>query len=158
MSTFSPSHYFAARIENRCASLLKLVDKMPADRREWKPSPEGIEGRSAINQALEIAWMNDLGAGMFGSNPDILPSWDQYYADTAAHEAAGDWQPWLTQSAARFAESLRAFPAEKWSTAVLNPFTRKEETWAELFDLFYWNLCYHIGQISYIQVLYGDKD
>lgn len=57
------------------------------------------------------------------------------------------------------AETIRRFPDEHMEETMMLPFGEARYwTFRELMTLHRWNCDYHLGQISYIQTLYGDKE
>jgi hypothetical protein len=62
----------------------------------------------------------------------------------------------LTKTSADFFAVARAFPEEMLMEDVVLPWTTLK--FVEMMAYPYWNMMYHIGQITYIQTLYGDED
>ncbi len=138
-------------------SLYKAGKKVPAERFQWHPKAEEAEGRDTEDQIAECAVINTWGTQAFqtGSVPPI--DWSQYPA-LVAEVKTGDALEALKTATEALAEAIEAFPADKLGDKIPHPFYEgKEITWADFAMIFYWNDVYHVGQVNYIQVLYGDN-
>ncbi len=158
MSAINLSQFLSAKIRSAGQALTAAVEKMPDDRIVWHPTTEGNQGRDALDQALECAYLNEWVAEGYrtGNMPSI--NWDDYKVKCDANRNKAACLRWLHSSTNALAEAISAFPPEKIGDATTDPVhDGKATTWADFaIDLFYWNTVYHEGQVNYIQVLYGD--
>jgi len=132
---------------------------VPADKLEWSPLDQG---RSVLDLCRELArcgeWTHDLVSGK------EMPGWDE---ETMAKEKAITDQ-WKTveecEAAAnavleRLYELYRTVPDARLEETRWLPFDGgRDFKIREIMDYPRWNATYHLGQIAYIQILYGDKE
>ncbi|MCS6775724.1 MAG: DinB family protein [Chloroherpetonaceae bacterium] len=147
----------AQRLREAARQMRAAFEKMPAERQTWSPEVEGNRGRDALDQVLECAYVNAMGARAFQTGH--IPEWDStdYRAQTDARRSPDAALQWLQESTDALAAAVESRSEEQLATKVRHPFAPQDVTLAELTDLFYWNTVYHIGQINYIQTLYGDR-
>lgn len=136
----------------------RYAKSVPAEKLEWKATDSG---RSVLEQCRELAmcpkWAQDIIRG-------TEPEWNE--ETMAAIQAEG--LQWTTVEACeeeckRRLDGLFALYSEvsderlketKWL-----PYDGgRDFTVQEMMDYPRWNFNYHLGQIAYIQTLYGDKD
>lgn len=125
--------------------------KVPADKLDWKPMDSG---RSTLDQAQEVAlcplWVPGLLAAR-GFDPGTFGGFEEAKAklvDLDACEAAA------RANLDKFAEACRAFPEAEYGTEVEFPWGKY--TLLQVMTFAGWNATYHMGQVSFIQTLYGD--
>jgi hypothetical protein len=127
---------------------------MPADKIEWSPLDQG---RTALDQLQECAMAPDLYLG-------YLDPRHKRKANSYA-EAAELQSRWTTvdeclkalhEKTAALIAAIGALPRERLSEECTMPWG-EQMTVQAIAGLHYWNLTYHLGQINYIQTLYGDK-
>ncbi len=157
MSEIDLSSFLAARIRGAGADLEKARAKMPADRQSWHPEVEGNIGRDALDQMIECGMLNGFLAGGFRTGEVPNPDWDVYATEKAKLDSAEKVMAAFKEGTAALASAVEACPAARLAETFTDPFFNKEINWAEFALFLYWNMCYHEGQINYIQVLYGDK-
>ncbi|MCU0317133.1 MAG: DinB family protein [Fimbriimonadaceae bacterium] len=137
--------------------LLRAVEALPEDKRDWKPGPTG---RSALDQLQECALVPMLYSKILQERE--APSRDDHVqfrrqakelkTFEACREAA------MTQTSA-FCALVLDFPDEDLEFEMNLPFNGGMNlTLADLVALHYWNLSYHLGQVNYIQTLLGDPN
>src|ERR1041385_8875496 len=59
MSAINLSQFLANKVRSAGEALTAAVEKMPDDRIVWHPATEGNQGRDALDQALECAYLNE---------------------------------------------------------------------------------------------------
>lgn len=158
MASVNLSQFLAAKVRNAGAALQAAIAKMPDDRVQWHPETEGNQGRDALDQALECAYINEWAVQAYRTGAMPAIDWDDYKVQTNARRSKAEGIRWLATSTDALATALAAFPADKLGDTVADPIhSGKPTTWADFaIDLLYWNTVYHEGQVNYIQVLYGD--
>lgn len=158
MAAINLPQFLANKIRTAGGALHDAVAKMPDDRIGWHPATEGNQGRDALDQALECAYLNEWVAQGYRTGKMPTIDWDDFKARTDARRNKADCLAWLQSSTEALASALANFPADKIGEATIDPVhDGKATTWADFaIDLFYWNTVYHEGQVNYIQVLYGD--
>jgi|YelNatPaOPRAMG01_1025707.scaffolds.fasta_scaffold05406_10 hypothetical protein len=137
-------------------TLIRTLKAMPQEKIEWKPQEHG---RCALEQIVECGRTNMLVAqilnehGMPPLDPeDIRQAHMRYDSLPKAIAALKDG----TQS---LLDAIESFSDRYLNDEVTMPFgggTTKK--YYEIMFMPYWNMTYHLGQINYIQTLYGDKE
>jgi hypothetical protein len=146
----------AAKITRDAAtSLEKVANATPPDKQVWKPLDEG---RTALDQVAECAVINAWCTNIMTqfSVPEL--DGEAYGAATSALDTMDKALEALRTETEKLAQAIEAVPADKLETEVKFPWDEKPSTLAEAMVVPHWNMVYHIGQISYIQTLYGDKN
>lgn len=139
-------------------SLMRAARAMPEDKLDWKV--EG-NGRSALEQLQECAqaplWFTSIVQNF--ENP---PSFDEeQFAQMQQQRKAWDTidkcEAAMKEHSAALYKAIKAIP--EGQLAKTNEFAfapGKQFSMANMMFGHYWNLTYHIGQINFIQTLYGD--
>ncbi len=141
------------------AEVFRYATKVPDDRVEWKPLDHG---RSVLDLARELAMTPDWAFDtLFVEGPQ---DWSEegMAAQTAEMESlktVAACEARCLEHLERFYEGVRAMPDERLAqTKWLRYEGGRDFTYAEMLDYPRWNFNYHLGQIAYIQTLYGDRD
>jgi len=144
-------------IRNAQAEVFRYARAVPEDKVEWQP----LEiGQSVLSMARELAktpdWAFYVLTGAQPENPD-----------TAEADQKAEMESWKTiarcdeacrEKLERLYTLYREMPdAQLVETKWLLFNGGRDHTYAELLDYPRWNFTYHLGQIAYIQTLYGDK-
>ena len=134
--------------------LKKCALAVPADKRDWKP----LElGRTVVNQVAECALITGYIAKTIAAQS--LPEFDKDGFETA--QAGLDTLDKAIAALDASANDLKAaidgFPTNELDTTLAMPWFETPQTYADIMFIAYWNNTYHIGQINYIQTLYGDN-
>jgi hypothetical protein len=137
-------------------NFFKYARAVPEDKLSWKPA-EG--SRTVLDLAQECAQSADWAPGMIKAGGF---SFDEEAMNQMREERAG----WTTVEACErvcrertegLFEAIRAFPEEKLHETIELPFGKKTFAWWEIMLVHNWNLTYHLGQVAYVQTLYGDQ-
>ncbi len=137
--------------------VFRYARAVPEEQLDWKPL---YTGRSVLDLARELA---------------VTPDWayDTLTSDAKPDEAAfaaqkAEMESWKTVAECeaqcykrlkRFYEAVGQLPDEKLSETKWLPYEGgRDFTYAEMMDYPRWNFNYHLGQIGYIQLLYGDRE
>lgn len=132
---------------------------VPADKADWKPLDNG---RSTLDLAREMAkcpdWAYDIIAGekqQDWSEEAMAETQKELAQWTSVEQCEKECLSRLERLFGLFAEiSDERLKETKWL-----PFDGgRDFTVAEMMDYPRWNFTYHLGQIAYIQTLYGDKE
>lgn len=135
------------------AALVRNLKAMPADRQTWSPLDCG---RSALDQVQECAVINKWVAQIYRTREVPPLGGDAFKAEMSALDTLEKACAGLEAATEELCAAIQAFPEAELDSSVTLPWDTT--TFAELFLVPYWNNSYHIGQISYIQTLYGDKE
>jgi len=130
---------------------------VPDDRLDWVPMGSV---RSALNQMQEIATSATWFIPVVESG--VVPHFD---AETAANhtrfrrtmETLDACVAEARQSTGHLCQAIIAFPDKDLDKEVTMPFGAGTTTMADVLQMHYWNLVYHLGQINQIQLMLGDR-
>ncbi|HLK15362.1 MAG TPA: DinB family protein [Fimbriimonadaceae bacterium] len=133
-------------------SLLRNYEAMPEEKRDWRPLDLG---RSALDQLRECAVVNGWAAEILRSG--AVPKIDF----TKENEALSDPHAAIAafrRNSGALTDAIRSLAPESFGNQVTLPWSKEPTTLFECTLLGYWNSSYHLGQISFIQTLYGDNE
>ncbi|HRF59673.1 MAG TPA: hypothetical protein PLH94_07130 [Fimbriimonadaceae bacterium] len=134
--------------------LFSSARKMPAERQVWSPMETG---RTALDQLQECACAPDLHMQLI--DPEHPGPFEGY---EGAREYRKRWttveacEAACRESTARWAHFVRGLSPERLASMAETPWGPTPV--GVITGFHYWNLVYHLGQINYIQTLYGDRD
>lgn len=134
--------------------LFGSVRKMPAEKQTWRPLDEG---RSAIEQCRECASVTDMFQAHI--DPSHTPRWSTY-EDMTSETSTWDLDKCESEckaNTAKLNDAIAKMSPEQMEEIHTMPWG-SEHSGGEIAGFHYWNLVYHIGQINYIQTLYGDRE
>jgi uncharacterized damage-inducible protein DinB len=134
-------------------SLITAVKKMPEDKQHWRPLDAG---RSAFDQLKECAAAPDL--FLVHLDPNHTPmaaSYEELKTVQDSWTTLEEVETILRAQTQKLADIVRQFPSENLGEKRAMPWGA-EHTLAEIVAFHEWNMTYHVGQVSYIQTLYGD--
>lgn len=136
-------------------TLKKAALSTAEDKQTWKPLDEG---RSALDQIAECALITDFAAKMLIEKACPEFSNEAYGAGIAALDTMDKAIAALDASWANLKSVILDFPTEDLEKSIMLPWFPDPQTFANIMFIALWNNTYHIGQINYIQTLYGDKE
>jgi uncharacterized damage-inducible protein DinB len=132
---------------------------VPADKLEWKPLDAG---RSVLNLAQECAQSPKWFAALLlqrsftGVTPELLKAME---AERSAWKTLDECERVCRENSEIFYSVIRSIPETDLEIRVPLPFAGgMEPTLAEIMMFHYWHCTYHLGQVNYIQTLYGDLE
>lgn len=137
--------------QKRLDSLFEVARTLPADKLDWKASPES---RSALDQLQEVATCVDE---FWAAHTERKVEWDPAKF-TAWQERRGkltsvdELQAAANESHARLFEAMRGMTDEYLELPVQMPFPRPF-TVLDILAYYSWNASYHEGQITFIKTL-----
>lgn len=143
-----------------CEEAFRYAKAVPQDKIDWKPLDAG---QSVLSMCRELAkcpdWAHDLVS-------DAPADW----SEEAQAASKAEMESWTTveqceqaaqEKLGRLFELYAGLPDARLSETKDLPFgpggSMKTFTMPEMLDYPRWNFNYHLGQIAYIQTLYGDK-
>ena len=136
-------------------TLIRNVRALPEDKAAWQPLDKG---RTALSQLQECAIICGLSIYTL-ANHTLPPDFNETFGrelpeiDTVDKAIAR-----LEERTEKLAATIEAFQDADLEKTVTMPWRPDPTSLAELMFMNYWNVVYHIGQISYIQTLYGDNE
>ena len=131
---------------------------VPADKLDWKPLEEG---RSALDLCRELAMCPTWCA-------DIINGVEQEWSEETQAKIRAEQEKWKTvedceaECGRRLDQLFTLFqgmPDSRLEEKKWLPYDGgRDFSMPEMMDYPRWNFTYHLGQIAYIQTLYGDKE
>ncbi|RYD70925.1 MAG: hypothetical protein EOP84_25805 [Verrucomicrobiaceae bacterium] len=139
----------------------RYAKAVPADKQEWSPLDKG---QTVLSMCRELAkcgdWSYDMLAGVEMDWSEEAQAKQQ--AEMNSWTSIEDCEKVANEKLERLYGLIKDYPDEKLTNTISLPFgpggTMKDFTMAEIMDYPRWNCNYHLGQIGYIQTLYGDKE
>lgn len=130
------------------------VRKMSPEKQAWKPLDEG---RSALEQARELATVPDM--FMMHIAPERTPKYASFEEamGAGANMDLDTCEAECRKMTSELNEIIAKMTPEQASKKHAMPWGM-EHSGGEIAGFHYWNTVYHLGQVNYIQTLYGDKD
>jgi hypothetical protein len=145
------------KIENAARSLFQSARSMPEEKLAWEPLEKG---RSAMSQLRECGGTPRMIPLLLRGQGDNIPP--TFYSDLKAEretwKTIDDCEAAFRSCIGPALDAIRDFPDDELSTLLPVPWTfQKQQAASDLILDMYWNMSYHLGQINYIQTLYGDS-
>jgi len=146
----------ASLTEKAIHDLVAVANATPEDKVTWRPAPDV---RPVLEQLVECCLANQMWADILRTHIHaLLPDG---VASRAYEEL--DTLPRVTQhlqvTGSRLIGIIRGLPDAALPIIVAFPWKPREgRPIAECCLHACWNMTYHLGQISYIQTLYGDQE
>jgi hypothetical protein len=131
----------------------RFAAAVPAERLEWQP--ESGAGQCVLRMASEIAltplWALSVMDALEGDY-----NWDQM---REVWKSVADCKQAFLTHFAQWEVFILAMPDSKLEETKWLPFNGgRDHTFLELLEYPRWNATYHLGQVAYIQTLYGEKE
>ena len=137
--------------------LMRYAKAVPADKLTWRPAEHA---RSVLEILQECATLPAVLAVWLQERPQSPPSTEQYtpyWAQAATLTTLEACETALRKNTQRLLQVVETLAAADLSQTAVAPWG-KTYTLAEGCMLHHWNLTYHLGQVAYIQLLYGDTE
>lgn len=149
--------YVARATQEAFVSAFNYAKAVPADKVDWKPLDAG---RSVLDQCRELARCPVWAVSILRKEPQ---DWSEEAmakeeAICSSYATVEDCERVCGEELQRFYACIAEIPEEQLAETMFLPFGGgRDYPFHELMDYPRWNLTYHLGQIAYIQSLYGDK-
>ncbi|MCS6923330.1 MAG: DinB family protein [Fimbriimonadales bacterium] len=140
---------------NAVDELLRYAKAIPADKLTWRPA---AHARSALEILQECAVLPAAVAAWLHERPQSPPSMEQYapiWAQAQTLTTLDACEVALRENTQKLLQAVESLSEADLNQTAVAPWGRTY-TLAEGCFIHYWNLTYHLGQIAYIQLLYGD--
>jgi hypothetical protein len=145
--------------KNATINIFRSARAMPKDKLTWAVLDEG---RSVLDLLQECAQSPSWFDGILRNRG--MEKFDEVDMK-AALEQRNSWKTLddCEEACLQFSENLyktiENFPDNSLEEEIQLPFSENfVASFADICMFQYWNLVYHLGQINFIQTLYGDKD
>jgi uncharacterized damage-inducible protein DinB len=146
--------FLANAAEKAAADLVAAYLRIPEDKRTWAPSEKS---RSAHDQFVECAQLNG-GTVHLLENQKWLGNMDDYMAEKKRISALSwdELKALLDANTAKVAATIRGLSDE--SLPIEIPMPWGTQTVGSIAAYPYWNMTYHLGQITQIGMILGVED
>lgn len=151
--------YITTETKTAMDQAFRYAKAVPEDKLNWSPLDKG---RTVLDLARELARCSAWTAEMLelGKMPDFTEE------NQAKEKAVSDTLVTLEDCEKHSNENLemlyavfQTIPDERFTDTIFLPFEGgRDFTIQEIMDYPRWNANYHLGQIGYIQILFGDKE
>ncbi len=146
----------AAKLNHEAVNgLIRNVRAMPEDKVNWQPLEKGRTTLSQLQECAIICGFSIYTLTNHALPPDFEGAYGRELGDVDTVDKA---IAKLEERSAALAKVIASVPDTDLEMTVKMPWLEQPSTLAELMLMNYWNLVYHIGQVSYIQTLYGDNE
>ncbi len=142
---------------NATDALFQAARAMPDEKLSWKVLDKG---RSALDMCAECAYLIPSTIEMLRTKtmPPMEPGAIEAMQADRAGWSLDDCERLCREGSEKLYDVLRDYPDDELTHRIELPFGDREWTMADVASYQLWNLTYHLGQISYIQTLYGDTE
>ncbi len=137
----------AALASEAIDTLFRTAKPMPEDKLSWKPAETS---RSAIELVKECSTILIPIAGLLNTGEMGEMNEGKGLKSLAEYEEIA------CSGIKELVTAIRAFPEERMQETLDLPWGKM--SYMDIMAYSYWNTMYHVGQISYIQTMYGNKD
>jgi hypothetical protein len=147
----------AELVEDGVNAMVRTARATPEDKMTW--SPEG-QGRTILDMMEECRQSAGWGIGSLAAKDKFSfegMDMEGVMAERAQTPDLDKWETELRQGHEAFIAAVRAFPAEDENLRA-TPMPGWSLSMGDLAFYPGWNLYYHLGQINYVQCLYGDHE
>ena len=150
--------YIIDNAKAAAADAFRFAKAVPEDKQSWKPLDSG---QSVISMCRELGmtptWGFQVLTGHMGEGGEESREQQKQEMDSWTTVEACEQQ--FDARFALLADHYRSMTEEDFVKTMWLPFNGgRDHTYLELMDYPRWNCNYHLGQIAYIQTLYGDKE
>ena len=136
--------------------LVRAVRAMPADKVVWRALDMG---RSPLEMVVECGTTNMLMSQIL--NEMGMPPYDPEVArrSNASYDTISKAIGMLKDGTDALVNAIEIFPVKHLEDSLTLPFGGGMiRTYSEIMVMPYWNMTYHLGQINFVQTLYGDRE
>lgn len=148
--------FVAVRTQEASDALARTVKAMPEDKVSWSVNDAG---RTALGMVVECGGFCQYVATILSTKQ--VPARNREVEDKLRQECdtAAKALKLLEDGTAELVAAIRAFPEGDLTKTVTLPFgPGMVMPYREVAVMATWNMTYHLGQINFIQTLYGDHD
>jgi uncharacterized damage-inducible protein DinB len=150
--------YVADSARVAATEAFRYAAAVPADKLQWVPI-EG--GRSVLSLVQELGmtptWQYSVLAGP--DTEEASQSMEEQVAMMAGWATIEACKQQFDERFEKLEAYVRTIPEERFTETKWLPYDGgRDFTVLEMLDYTRWNCNYHLGQIAYIQTLYGDKE
>ncbi|MCL6623356.1 MAG: hypothetical protein K6T17_01910 [Fimbriimonadales bacterium] len=140
--------------------LFRSVRAMPGEKITWQTSETARTPLDILQEcALSLKWPQSI---LGNKQPTFdLPEeeFQKIQAERARLTSVDACEETARKNLAETIEFIRSYPEDDLDRVISLPFAPNLDlTVAEILASPYWNITYHLGQINYIQTMYGDRE
>lgn len=136
--------------------LFRYAYAVPEDKREWRPAPDATTVMEILRENAILPLML---AEVLRKRPQQVDEsvWEEAQREAGDLSTIDGCERACRTSTVQMLQALREVPADQWQQTVMLPWGMTSNL-LQAALVHYWNLTYHLGQIAYIQRLYGDTN
>jgi hypothetical protein len=150
--------YIVEATRKAAAEAFRYAKVVPADKIDWSPLDKG---RSVLDQCRELAmtptWAAEIIEGVpMDWSPEAMAAVKQEQSQWTTVEVC---EAEFNRRLERMVSAFNGVTDEGLKNTKFLPFDGgRDFTFAEMMEYPRWNATYHLGQIAYVQILYGDGE
>lgn len=143
--------YMLLETEKALKHFFENARKVPVDKTDWKPLDNG---RSTLDQAQEVAFCPLWVPGLLEKRAFDPSGFATYEETRKGWKTLDECEAAANANMEQFRAAVNALPEADYDIKIDLPWGNY--TLAEVMGFPMWNMHYHLGQVGYIQTLYGD--
>lgn len=134
--------------------LFRYAHAVPEDKREWRPAPEATTVMEILRENAVLPFML---AQVLRKRPQQAEEsvWEEVQKKAGDLSTVEACERACRAGTAEMLQALREVSPDELQQSVVLPW-RMTSNLLQAAMVHYWNLTYHLGQVAYIQRLYGD--
>lgn len=132
--------------------LLRYARAVSDERLTWRPSEHA---RSVLEILQECVAVPLVMTYVLHERPQQPADINPFFAEASQLKTVAECEAALRANTAKLIEAIHATPDSDLEQTVMLPWGTPAPI-KRVVSGHYWNLTYHLGQIAYIQLLYGD--
>lgn len=135
--------------EDGMGDLWRNIHAMPEEKLDWKPGEKARTARELVEEIVHVMPFNTILV-------KTLKAPEGEWEGAEKGKSMTELEKQLHTLVKEFIAAVREFPDDKLDTEIDLGWMKM--TFSQVIAYPYWNMMYHIGQIGYIQTLYGDTE
>ncbi len=143
--------YIILETEKSMKNFFEAARKVPADKLEWKPLDNA---RSVLDQAQECAYCPLWVPGLLEKRGFDPEGFGAYEETRKGWKTLDECEAAANANMENFKAAVNALPEADYGVGISLPWGNY--VLSEVMGFPMWNLHYHLGQVCYVQTLYGD--
>jgi len=143
--------YVVLETEKSLKNIFEAARKVPAEKVDWKPLDNG---RSTLDQIQEVAYCPLWVPGLLEKRAFDPAGFEAYEETRKGWTTLDECETAANANMETFKAAVAALPESDFDIKIDLPWGNY--TLAEVMGFPMWNMHYHLGQVCYVQTLYGD--
>lgn len=141
---------------NMESEFFRYVSAVPIEKLDWKPSDVG---QSILSMCREVAVTPEWAMIGMGELEHSEEEAKARYQEVQSWDSVTRCQQEFDKCFSGWSTYVLRMPDSKLAETRWLPFNGgRDHTFLEMLEYPRWNITYHLGQVAYVQTLYGDKE